>query len=277
MSVNEPQSKGKVIKMPNTMQKKEETLPAELLAEYEGYGANFTSDEVTLPFIRIVQKMSPSLVEGDAHYIEGAKAGQLMHTVYQRSFDSVDIIPLRFEHLKLQWRMREHGGGLIASFNPTDPGLPATHKVENQNVVTDDPTSVLEDTLQYVCRVVADEDDIKDLGLAIVSCSRSQLKYARRFNVQLQSKKIILSDGRTIRAPLFSHSYPLSTVQESSNRSGMTQTWHSFKFGEGELITSQDVLKMCIESAKQVNEVKFSQEEEVASSPTSGATDGFEI
>jgi hypothetical protein len=173
-----------------------------------------------------------------------------------KAFDELMIIPLRFESLKIQWRMRESGGGLVQVFKPTDHDLPATHKVENQNIVNDDPTTVLEDTLQYVCKVLT--TDGEDLGLAVVSCSKSQLKYARRWNVQLQSKKLELSNGRVIRAPLFSHSYPLTTIQETSNKNGMTQSWHSFKFGEGAVLDSQELLEGCISLAKQVNDAAFS-------------------
>ena len=241
--------------MSNAIEKKENTLPAEMLEDLEGFGADFSSDEVTLPFIRIVQKMSPYLVEGDGNYIEGCKAGQLVHTVNNQSFDELMIIPLRFEHLKIQWRMREQGGGLVQVFKPTDPDLPATHKVENQNVVNDDPATVLEDTLQYVCKVLT--ADCEDMGMAVVSCSKSQLKYARRWNVQLQSKKLQLSNGRVIRAPLFSHMYPLTTIQETSNKNGMTQSWHSFKFGEGTVLESQELLQSCIDLAKQVSDAAW--------------------
>lgn len=235
--------------------KKDNALPAELLEDMEGFGADFGSDEVTLPFVRIVQKMSPYLVEGDANYIEGCKAGQLVHTVDNKSYDSLMIIPLRFEHLKIQWRMREHGGGLVQVFKPTDPDLPATHKVEYQNIVTDEPDTVLEDTMQYVCKVLT--ADCEDIGMAVVSCSKSGLKFARKWNVQLQTKKLQLSNGRVIRAPLFSHMYPLSTLQETNNKNGMTQSWHSFKFGEGVVLEDSELLQACIDLAKQVNDSSF--------------------
>jgi len=275
MSDKKQPLKGKVIQMSKAIEKKEETLPEELFDGLEGYGADFTSDEVTLPFIRMVQKMSPYLVEGDGNYIESSKAGQLVHTVNAKAYDTLTIIPLRFEHLKIQWRMRESGGGLINVFTPSDPELPATHKVENQNVVTDDPTSVIEDTLQYICQVFA--PDGEDLGMSIVSCSKSQLKYARRWNVQLQSKKITLSSGRVIRAPLFSHSYTLSTIQESTQKNGMTQSWHSFKFGEGTLLTDQDMLQGCIALAKQVNDVKFAKAVDAPVVEVESSTEDFQM
>lgn len=270
-----PKSKGKVIQMSKAMAKEEETLPAELLEGLEGYGADFTSEEVTLPFVRIVQKMSPYLVEGDGNYIEGCKAGQLVHTVTNKAYDSLSIIPLRFESLKIQWRMRESGGGLMNVFAPTDRELPVTHRVENQNVVTDDPTSVLEDTMQYICKLLG--PDGEDLGMAIVSCSKSQLKYARRWNVQLQSKKVTLSSGRTIRAPLFSHAYKLDTIQETNNKNGMTQSWHSFKFGEGELLSDPDVLRGCIALAKQVNEITFTKVDDAAVVEVESSTEDFQL
>ena len=251
------------------MVKAELSLPADMLAEYEGFTADFSSDEVALPFVRVLQNGSKQLQSGEAVYIEGAKVGDLCHTGSNTVHDSLQIIPLRYEHMNLHWRKRDHGGGLLGQFAIGDPSTPRVQKVENERILVDDPTSVLEDTHQYVCRVFDGDDD---MGLAIISCARSQLKYARRWNVQLQSKKINLGD-RTIRAPMFSHVYPLSTVADKANINGMSVTWHSFKFGEGSLITIKEHVQESLELAKQVNVIEaFAQESEDESS--SSTSDG---
>ena len=240
------------------------SLPPELLEEYQEFSTNFSSEEVSLPFIRMLQSGSNALKQHDASFVEGAHPGQILITTSGLVYDELNIIPLRYEHVKLHWRIRNHGGGLLGSYDPGDPSLPATHKVDNEHVVTDDPTSVLEDTYQYICRAFNGDED---LGLAILSCAKSQLKYARKFNVQLQMKKITLDSGKKISAPIFSHVYPLTAVKDV----GPKGEWFSFKFGQGSLIKNSAVIQETVDLAKQVNKLEYVQEED--REETSSTTD----
>lgn len=235
--------------MATAIKKQEDTLPADMLEEFEGMGTEFTQDEVVYPFVSRIQTNSPQLIPGDAQYVEEAKPGHLLHTATRRVYEELNFVPLKFQQIIIQWRDRDSGGGFVAAFEPGDANKPATHKVENVDVVTDDPQSYLETNLQYICMFF--DGDIP-LGPAVLSCNKSQLKYARRFNVALQSKKMTLGDGRTIRAPIFSHVYPLSTVQDSNAKG----SWFSFRFGEGQPVTSKDLLREIIGQAKTMKELE---------------------
>lgn len=247
---------------------KEETLPAALLDEYAEFAPHFSSDEVALPFIRVLQNGSKQLNSSEGVYIEGAKIGDLCHTGNNTVHEQLSIIPLRYEHLNLHWRMRKHGGGLLGQFKIGDPTTPRVQKIGVERVLVDDPTSVLEDTHQYVCRIF---DGDEDLGLAILSMARSQLKYARRWNAHMQTRKIRVGD-RTIPAPPFSHVYTLTTTQDTAVIDGMTVTFGSFKISEGTLVTDASHTRENLDFAKQVMKVEaFAQEsEDEDTSDTSG-------
>ena len=244
--------------------KQESELPAALLAEYAEFTPTFDRDEVQLPFLRVLQQLSPQVIEGDSNHVEGAKPGMLYHTINGQVYTDLSIVVLRKEIVKIQWRMRDQGGGFVAQFNPGDPDIPKTHKVEYENVVTDDPSTVLQDTIQYVCRVF--DQDCVDLGMAIISCSRSQLKVARVFNTRMANAKI---PGMKVVAPPFAFTYALSTVMEKNDRG----TFYSFRFGAGEPIADAEMAGETIALARQVNDIQISQvqEEEPVSSTTSTA------
>jgi len=248
---------------------KDETLPAEMFEGMEGFGTEFSQDEVVYPFISRIQTNSPQLIPGDSQYVEGAKPGDLLHTTTNKLYSELNFIPIKFQHIIIQWRDRDSGGGFVAAYNPGDPAIPASHKVDNVSIVTDDPQSYLEPNLQYVCAFF---DGDEPIGPAILSCNKSQLKYAKKFNVALQNKKINLSDGRKISAPIFSHVYGLSTMLESNAKG----SWFSYKFGEGRAVTDKALLQEMLETAKQMRESEqvFVPKDEQSEGSTD---DAFEI
>ena len=235
--------------MKTALKEKEEFLPAELLEGLEGEGVEFSQDEVVYPFISRIQSNGPQLIKSDAKYIEGAVPGQLVHTTTNKLYDKLNFIPLKFQHVIIQWRDRDSGGGFVAAFSPGDPGMPRTQKIDNVDVCIDDPQSYLETNLQYICLFF---DGDEPIGPAVLSCNKSQLKYAKRFNVGLANKKLTLSNGNVIKAPIFSHIYELSTVQESNAKGA----WYSFTFGQGTPVSSKELLSEVIGQAKTMKELE---------------------
>ena len=55
-------------------------------------GANFESDEMQMPFIRIAQAMSPEIKKSDAKFIEGCGQGDIFNNLTQE-YEGVQIIP----------------------------------------------------------------------------------------------------------------------------------------------------------------------------------------
>ena len=64
--------------------KKETAISTDIMddiLEFAGEGATFDSSEMQIPFIRILQAMSPQLKKREAEYIEGAEQGDMFNTV----------------------------------------------------------------------------------------------------------------------------------------------------------------------------------------------------
>ena len=89
-------------------------------AGFEG----FTADDIAIPFINILQKLSHQVDEDDALHIDGAKAGMLFNTVTEELFDGKDgimFIPVHRVHSYSEWVPRDMGGGFVAQHDPLDP------------------------------------------------------------------------------------------------------------------------------------------------------------
>lgn len=79
---------------------------------------NTSQEDFTIPFLSILQALSPQLQEADAAYIDGAKVGMLLNTASQDLYagkEGVEFVPCYTQHLFVEWRNRQtDGGGFIA-------------------------------------------------------------------------------------------------------------------------------------------------------------------
>jgi hypothetical protein len=220
------------------------------LAEHAGMGTEFEKGEIAIPFVKILQSMSPQCKRAEDGYVSGSEEGDLFHTILNRPFKKLYFIPCQFQHLLIQWKNRESGGGFVAAYEAGDPLVPATVRQDFREVVKDDPESYIDNTLQYVCLIF--DEDMTNLGPAVLSFKSSQLKYARRFNASLAAKKLKRADGSTFRAPIFSHIYELTTQPERNDKG----SWFSFALGEGVFVQDTVMLREALEFAKSLMDTK---------------------
>jgi hypothetical protein len=138
---------------------------------------------ISIPFIRILQKLSPQLDKQKPEYIEGAEEGQVFNTttrdVYGNEFR---CIVLRFEHIYIEWK-------------PNRGGFVKYHSVENAerlaedtsvfgNWRVNDPTkkpeerNILQENYVYMILVEGHENE----GPVVLSLASSMLKTAKVWN-----------------------------------------------------------------------------------------------
>jgi hypothetical protein len=110
------------------------------MAMYEGFenygGEGFsdvTTEDLAIPFLRILESMSPQVNERDGAYVKNAKAGMIYNNVLNEAYDGIKgirVIPCHYNRRFVEWVPREKGGGYIGSYEPTDPILQTTTKNE---------------------------------------------------------------------------------------------------------------------------------------------------
>ena len=257
--------------MSKAVAKKNNDVPAiadDALAIFEeNAGAGFesaTSDDFVLPFIKKVEAMSKCLVKSHPNYNENASAGQLAHNVMKQAWDSVYMIPVKYDNMFQHYRFPEGTGGWIANYMFNDPSLPTSHKVERDGkvfrVADDMEDTYLQQTFNYF-GLFFDENK-NPIGPAILPMDKSQLRTARQFNVMLNSKRITLADGSTIKAPMFSHIYRIS-LRDVTNDKG---SFFSYDYDAGEVVNDKELLLEAVELAKVLKDVdttSIHDEEEV--------------
>ena len=76
--------------------------------------AEVSAEDMSIPFLRILDKGSPQVNKRDGAYVEGAEPGMIYNTVANEVYDGevgVTVIPCYFNRRFIEWKPRESGGG----------------------------------------------------------------------------------------------------------------------------------------------------------------------
>lgn len=130
---------------------------------------------MAIPFVRILQALSPQLKKQDPAYLEGAEEGMYFNTITKQLYgEKVKVIVLKFERIFIEWR-------------PNRGGFVGYHAPENAERLTVDHTfgnwktkdgNILQETYAYMVLIVGHEKE----GPAVLSLASSSLKTAREWN-----------------------------------------------------------------------------------------------
>lgn len=193
------------------------------LRKYAGAGGEkVTSDDLTIPFIRIIQKLSPQLSKNKAEYIAEAEAGDIFNTATRDVYsgtDGIEIVPVFYMRQILQWAPNR--GGLVNRFEVGETLPPFTKNEKGARIVALDGSELV-DTYQYF---VAHLDD-GEVKLGMYSLSKSQAKVAKRWNGLLKNMKIPNSNAA---APYFMFSWTFKVVELTNDQGD----WFGWDFAQG--------------------------------------------
>ena len=161
------------------------------LEEQAGAGLeNIDIRDMSLPFLRIAQSLSPQLEKDNEAYIPGLELGMFFNTVTKKIYGrEINLIPIKYERAWVEWR-------------PDRGGFVATHP---QNSIKVDKTNfkewqygenIVQDTMLFYCMI---EGHLQD-GPIVFPLSVTGLKHGKNWMTQINMTK--LPSGS--QAPLFS-------------------------------------------------------------------------
>lgn len=205
------------------------------------FGAGFEgadADAYAIPFIVVLQKMSPMVDEDDPKHVPGAKAGMLYNTVTGELYDGkkgVQIIPCAFKRTFILWGGRESDDkGFKGEFTKehVDAEVAAGRAVEiNGKVfVPDENGKVHEKKSPYYADtrnhfVILLNEETGEFGSAMLSLTSSMIKPSRMLMTALQQKKVQTPQGLKT-PPTFMNIVRMGTASQSKDGN----TWSVLKF-----------------------------------------------
>lgn len=193
--------------------------------EFEDFFGSSSSDfgqaDLSIPFIRIIQSLSPYVTRGDSKYDKLASVGQIVETVTPRFFDGergIFVIPVLYKRSYTEWAPNR--GGLVKDHGDDAAILSlcnaVTDKDGRKRMITPDGNELAEAAQYFVlyCTDIAG-------GFweqAILSMSGTQWRKARDWNTNMSRVRITKPDGSIVRNPLpFVQCYHFTTQPEKKD------------------------------------------------------------
>jgi len=227
---------------------KEAQLPAEFMDELalagEQHQETMTKDDMSIPFLQILQSLSPQCTRGEPEYIKGAEPSDLLNTVTQTIIKTRDdddnaiagckILPIYYKRSFIEWVPRAKGGGIVQEYSVEEGLSIITARNEtNQDIIQQGsplgtPGNQLNDTHTHFVFLLNEDGTFEPMILTMAS---TQIKPSKDLNNMVS--KQVLPDGR--KAPRFFGIYDVTT-QRRSNDQG---SWYIWKFERsGDVLTA---------------------------------------
>ena len=140
---------------------------------------NVSTADMTIPYIKLLQSLSPEINESKAEFVPGSKPGKILSTLDSSLHDELFVVNLYYDHEFAVFRKRKFGGGFHGAF-PTEAAAIAKAKEEGGGSI--EMFDIIE-TGRHTVLVVNPETG--DMHPAILNMNSTKLKISRKWNTEL--------------------------------------------------------------------------------------------
>jgi hypothetical protein len=197
-----------------------------------------TAESFAIPFISVLQKMSPQVDEADGAFVDGAKAGMFFENVTNTLTDGktgVSVVPCAYRRVFLRWGPRgTPGAGFKGELAPEvvaqmradgkiaelDGRLYVPAADGTVNPATSDRVA---DTRNHYVLLI--DEKTGAWTQALLSLASTQIKKSKMLMSALASVKLTGPSGM-YTPPTFANTVRVTSVPESNDKG----TWHGVKF-----------------------------------------------
>jgi len=269
------EAKKKVAKKKTAKKKASGTEVAEVQNKAVGMPLDFSADagaglegadkdSFAIPFLSVVQKMSPQVDEDDPMFMPEAKAGMFLNSVTNELFDGkegVIFIPCAFQRRMIRWGPRgSEEGGFKGEMMPEEAAqLEANNELIRSEgklyfpledgKVKPKKCDVLNDTRNHFGLLL--DKETGEFTRVLLSLNSTQIKKSKQLVSLLSDLKVDGPNGK-ITPPTFAVQVEITTLSESNEKG----SWHGVKVKIDELVSSQAVYDAAKEFHSQIAEGK---------------------
>ena len=231
--------------------------------DFAGMGLDqVRTEDMSIPFLRVLAQLSPQVNKRDGAYVQGAEAGMIYDTVANEVFDGeagILVVPCYYNRRYVEWKPREKGGGYVNAYDVDDPIQNTTYRDDRGNDVLPNGNYLANTAQFFVLRMDAS-------GLpqrCLLTMTSTQLKKARKWITQMQSRTAMGKNGM-FTMPTMSQVYRLRTVEQRNDK-GSWFGWeisHERSF-DLSLANEKSIFLMGMEFSKSVKagEVKVKEDQ----------------
>lgn len=215
-------------------------------------------DAYAIPFLVVLQDLSPQTKKKMDGYIEGARPGMIFNSVTRElaaGDKGIWVIPCHWSQVFIEWVPRSKGGGFIAAHAPGDARVGQGIRQKGAGLVLPNGNELMDTRQHYVLAI----DSASGRGEGCLLPFKSTgLKISRRWMSQMRNALVEIN-GRMIEPPMFAFQYHL-TVEEGANDQG---SWYQLVVGERQRVTDAGLYQQAraFGQAMKSGDVKVNYEE----------------
>lgn len=227
-----------------TQEAQENAAKAGLYEEEAGIGfeaGKHGIKDFKIPFLTILQQMSPQCTQTDAKYVESSIPGQIVNTVTNRIFEArhakascITVVAVDRITEYIEWKPNR--GGLVA-VHLDEAILKQTKKGtgddSNKDIL---PNGNIIDTTSKWFVMQETENGWEP---AIIAMARTALKVSRAWLTNINAQKGRRANGEIYPMPMYAYRWKLSTVPETKPKG----TFFNWQTAIGELIHDPEARK----------------------------------
>lgn len=200
-----------------------------------------SSAAYAIPFLRVLQDLSPQVKTKMSGYIKGAKPGQILNTASKEVYDRIRVVPCYFQQTQIEWvprnsRAEEGGGAGFVTAHPANTPLlqRVTRDPKTNHNILPNGNELMDTRSHYVLLL---KPDGATEG-CLLPMSATSLKVSRQWMTQM---KVACAPSKQFPKglPMFSSSYELWT-EEESNAKGQ---WYKWMVGNREPVETLEVFE----------------------------------
>ncbi|MEG0207009.1 hypothetical protein [Citrobacter sp.] len=221
------------------------------MGDFGGGFEGTDAESFAIPFLQLLQKMSPLVDEDSPRHIEGLKAGMFYNTVTGQSWEGKEkgllIIPCAYKRSFIKWGGREGAdGGFLGEMSvqefealQADPTKVAVvegryYEPDADGHVNEKKSSYFADTRSHFVMII--DEETGEFGTAIMSLASSQIKASKMLMTALNQKKVQTPQG--LKTPPTYANIVRIKSQGMSNEKG---SWSGIKFELEGLVTDANL------------------------------------
>ncbi len=181
------------------------------------------SDDLAIPFLRLLQAGSPQVKKNDAQYLQGASEGDIFNTVqncFYEGHEGINIIPAYYNRRYVEWIPRTNDGGGFVDSHPLETPLLHEAVPNEKGVPVLSNGNELVNTANFYSLAIIDGKPQH----VLIPMSSSALKKAKQWVTMAQTQTYTKQNGELAIQPMFNNVYKLSSMSES-NTKGSWANW----------------------------------------------------
>lgn len=156
-------------------------LPAHIKLGSALGNENVSSEHLSVPRVKQLQKMSNEVDENHSDYMDGAKVGDFINTVTGENYgQEMLIVNVHFKEEFVAWKKREAGGGLLGTYPSKTEAIAA---LEEQKVKPEE-AEIIQTQTHTLLKVDEKTGSISDIPF-LFDCASSKLRVSREWNTQI--------------------------------------------------------------------------------------------